>query len=185
VSGEYLSFLKKEHDWVEFRFLPKTSPIEGFPDFLEPSMYGWKLWILRTMCSEMALEDELIIYTDAGTTWIAKPTDMLQVVQQNGVCLIRDRNQINRFWCSETMCSEMAVTEAEKDANQIQAACIGFRGGSEKAMTFFEEAYTWGSKKSCLFGLKWLPERLATAKHGLVAGTGEEETHTGRRHQKR
>ena len=165
VSGEYLSFLKREHNWVEFRFLPKTSPVEGFPDFFEPSMYGWKLWILRTMCSEMALEDELIIYTDAGTTWIAKPTDMLQVVQQNGLCFVRDRNQINRFWCSETMCSEMTVTEEEKDANQIQAACIGFKGGSVKAMTLFEEAYRWGSKKSCLFGQKWSSEGIKGHRH--------------------
>ena len=165
VSGEYLTFLKREHSWVEFRHLPKTSPIEGFPDFLEPSMYGWKLWILKTMCSEMALEDDLVIYIDAGTTWIAKPTDMLQVAEQNGVCLVRDRNQINRVWCSEAMCAEMAVTEGEKDANQIQAACIGFKVGSQKAVTFFDEAYTWGSKRSCLFGPKWIPGQVKGHRH--------------------
>jgi alpha(1,3/1,4) fucosyltransferase len=165
VSGEYLTFLKREHDWVDFRHLPETSPVEGFPDFFEPSMYGWKLWILKTMCSEMALEDDLVIYTDAGTTWIFKPTDMLQVAEQNGVCLVRDRNQINRFWCSEAMCSEMAVTEEEKDANQIQAASIGFKVGSQKAMTFFDEAYTWGSKKSCLFGEKWVPGQVKGHRH--------------------
>jgi hypothetical protein len=165
VSGEYLTFLKREHDWVEFRHLPKISPVEGFPDFFEPSMYGWKLWILKTMCSEMALEDDLVVYTDAGTTWISKPTDMLQVAAQNGVCLVRDRNQINRSWCSEAMCSEMTVTEEEKDANQIQAACIGFKVGSQKAMAFFEEAYTWGSKKSCLFGEKWIPGQVKGHRH--------------------
>jgi GR25 family glycosyltransferase involved in LPS biosynthesis len=179
VSGEYLSFLKKEHDWVEFRHLPKTSPIEGFPDFFEPSMYGWKLWILKTMCSEMFLEDDLVIYTDAGTTWISRPTDMLQVAEQNGVCLIRDRNQINRSWCSEDMCSEMTVTEEEKNANQIQAACIGFKAGSQKAVKFFDEAYQWGSKKSCLFGLKWQPDRIDTAQNGLIVGTGQ---YNGHRH---
>ena len=165
VSGDHLAFLQKEHAWVDFRFLPEVSPVEGFPDFFEPSMYGWKLWILKTMCSEVELEGDLVVYTDAGTTWIARPTDMLQVAEQNGVCLVRDRNQFNRSWCSDAMCSEMAVTEGEKDVNQIQAGCIGFKVGSEKASVFFDEAYRWGSKKSCLFGPKWLPEGIKGHRH--------------------
>lgn len=179
VSEDDIMPLKVAHSWVEFCWIPKESPVEGFPDFLEPSMYGWKLWILKTVCEDVELEGELVVYTDAGATWIHMPTDMLQVVGENNVCLIRDRNQINRFWCSDEMCSEMAVTENEKETNQIQAACIGFKAGSEKATAFFEEAYRWGSKKSCLFGDKWLPQHAKTSQNVYVVGTGE---YNGHRH---
>lgn len=153
VSG---SPLAERWPWVEWLPLPSVSPVAGFPDFFKPDQFGWKLWLLRQTCTDADLEGDLVLYTDAGASWISLPTEMLQNAEQRGLCLMRDRNNSNRFWCSEDMVRAMSVTEKELGEFQCQAAAIAFRAGSAEAVSFFEEAYTWGSKKECLFGPKWV-----------------------------
>jgi alpha(1,3/1,4) fucosyltransferase len=154
--GQDVSGTPERWPWVEFRPLPSLSPVEGFPDFFKPDQFGWKLWLLRQTCADADLEGDLILYTDAGASWISLPTEMLQNADQRGLCLLRDRNNINRFWCSPDMVQTMSVTEKELAEFQCQAGAIAFRAGAPEAQAFFEEAYTWGSKKECLFGPKWI-----------------------------
>jgi len=147
--------LAAKYPWVEFCRLPATSPVPDFPDFFQPDQFGWKLWMLRETARDPDLDGDLVLYTDAGATWISLPTEMLQIADQRGVCLVRDRNQLNRTWCSADMVKAMSVTEEELDQFQCQAAAIAFKAGSEAAGALLEEAYTWGSRRDCLFGPKW------------------------------
>jgi len=134
--------------WVEVRRLGQE-PFEGM---FEPAMFGWKLWLLHDLCHDPDLEGDPVLYADAGALWLHVPQDMLTVVQQSGLCLIKDRSQINRHWCSNSMVKEMGVTASELEMHQLLAGFIGFQAGHSRSIRLFDEALKWGSKKSCLFG---------------------------------
>jgi len=153
--------------WTTVRRLGKAPT--AFPDMFEPKMFGWKLWLLHAMCHDPMFEGTPIIYADAGSNWLALPRDMLSVIQQSGVCLIKDKTQINRTWCQASMVQEMGLTEAELAEHQLMAGFVGFQGGHPAAQRLFDEALMWGSKKSCLFG-------------PYVAGVGTDGKPFGHRH---
>ena len=166
VPDEQGANLLKLFPWIQVRSVPDTSPVQDFPDFLEPSQFGWKLWLLKELCHDRSLTGKQIIYTDSASVWLSLPEEMLSIVRQKGVCLVADTEQMNRVWCSEDMVKTMNVTKEELDQNQLMAAFIGFEAGSETATRLFEEAFFWGSKKSCLFGPKFfLKER---PKDGVI-----------------
>jgi GR25 family glycosyltransferase involved in LPS biosynthesis len=139
-----------KYAWVEYKRLPPAP--DSFPDMFEPKMFGWKLWLLHDVCHDPELQGDPVIYADAGSSWISVPQDMLSVVQESGVCLIKDRSQKNVNWCSESMVQEMGVTASELGECQLSAATLGFQAGHPKAIRLLDEALKWGSKKSCLFG---------------------------------
>ena len=142
--------LEREFPWVAFRTLPNPPP--AFPDQFEPTMFGWKLWLLHDTCHDPDLEGDPILYADAGSLWISVPTDMLSLVEQSGLCLVRDRDQTNRRWCSKEMVDHMGVTDSELEAHQLTAATLGFQAGHPAALRLLDEALFWGSKKEVLFG---------------------------------
>ena len=151
VSDEQRGELEAKYPFFEARRLPAKSPVEGFPDFFEPAMFGWKLWILKELGSE--LKGDLILYTDAGISWTSLPSDMLQTAYREGVCLLEDWTQINKFWCSKAFVERLSVTEKELEAQQILASSIAFRAGSPLAVRLFDEAFRIASIRDCLFGL--------------------------------
>ena len=136
--------------WVQIRRLPE--PPAAFPDMYEPKMFGWKLQILHDLCHEEELTGIPVLYADAGAMWITMPQDMLTTIHESGVCLVKDRNQINRHWCSEPMVKAMGVSLEELEQNQLMASVIGFKAGSVAAQQLFDEALKWGSQKEVLFG---------------------------------
>uniref|UniRef100_A0A6C0K141 Alpha-(1,3)-fucosyltransferase FucT N-terminal domain-containing protein n=1 Tax=viral metagenome TaxID=1070528 RepID=A0A6C0K141_9ZZZZ len=150
VTQEQECALKERFDWITVHRLGE--PPSDFPDMFEPRFFGWKLALLKEVCADPDLEGDAVIYADAGVSWTAMPDQMLQVLDQTGVCLVSDPTQINRPWCSPAMVEAMQVTDREREAQQLQAATIGFVAGSKEASALFEEAFTWGSKRECLFG---------------------------------
>jgi len=152
VGEEHRSSLLKQFPWIQVRSVPDRSPVPGFPDFLEPSQFGWKLWLLKELCHDRSLSQKQILYTDCATVWLSLPEEMLSVAKKEGVCLMTDQEQINRTWCSEEMVQTMNVTEAELDQHQLVAGFIAFTVAAGTAKSLFDEAYEWGSKRECLFG---------------------------------
>ena len=150
VSEKAIETLDERFPWLQIQHLP--APPESFPEMFKPSMFGWKPWLLHDLCHDPVLDGQVIVYADAGSTWIAMPDDMLTVVQQAGVCLIKDRSQINRHWCSESMVQEMGVSPQELEQHQLMAGFVGFRANHPSANRLFDEALKWASKQSVLFG---------------------------------
>ena len=150
VSLEQEQALKERFDWITVKHLPEPPP--NFPDMFEPKFFGWKLAILKEVCADPDLEGDAVLYCDAGVSWIRMPDQMLQILDQVGVCLVTDPTQINRPWCSPPMVDSMQVTDKELEAQQLQAATIGFVAGSAEATRMFEEAFEWGSRRECLVG---------------------------------
>ena len=144
--------LKSKFPWIQCRRIPSLSPLQGFPDFLEPVMFGWKLWILKDICNDVSFRGRPILYTDSATVWLRLPEEMLSIVKQKGVCLTLDTTQINRAWCSSDMVKEMSVTDAELAEHQLMAGFVGFEAGHPAALKLVDDAYMWGSKRECLFG---------------------------------
>ena len=143
--------LRKRFPFLETRRLPSTSPVAGFDDFFTPFMYGWKLWILKTLCAEL---EGLVLYTDAGASWVSLPGEMLRIADKDGVCVLTDTEHTNRGYCSKEMVQAMAVTEKELDQRQLMAGFVAFRAKSEAATQLFDEVFRWASKRECLFGIK-------------------------------
>jgi GR25 family glycosyltransferase involved in LPS biosynthesis len=136
--------------WVQICRLPE--PPAAFPDMYEPKMFGWKLQILHDLCLEEELAGMPVLYADAGAMWLSVSQDMLAVIHQSGICLVKDRTQINRHWCSNALIKAMGVTPEELEQNQLMASVIGFKAGSSAAKQLFDEALKWGSRKEVLFG---------------------------------
>jgi hypothetical protein len=113
--------------------------VEGFPDFFEPAQFGWKLWILKELGSE--LKGDLVLYTDAGISWTSLPTEMLQTASREGVCLLEDWTQLNKFWCSKAFCDTLSVTDKELEARQVLGGLVTFRAGSPLACRLLDEAF--------------------------------------------
>jgi len=152
VSDEQIGAMVAKYPFFEARRLPAESPVEGFPDFFEPAQFGWKLWILKELGSELP-SGSLVLYTDAGISWTSLPSEMLQTAYKEGVCLLEDWTQINKFWCSKTFCDTLSVTEKELEARQVLGGLVAFRAGSPLATRLFDEAFRIGSQKDCLFGV--------------------------------
>jgi hypothetical protein len=136
--------------WLQIKWLPE--PPASFPDMFEPKMFGWKLRILHDVCLEEELAGTPVLYADAGAMWVSMPQDMLNVISQSGICLVKDRTQINRHWCSDALVKAMGLTSEELEENQLMASVIGFKAGSSTAKHLFHEALQWGSRKEVLFG---------------------------------
>jgi GR25 family glycosyltransferase involved in LPS biosynthesis len=152
ISDEEEAKLRALYDWVTYKRLPHSSPVPDFPDFWTPKMFGWKLWILKTTCDDASLANRLVLYSDAGAVWIDFPAPMIKVASQEGVCLLIDKEQINRNWCSPEMVRAMNVNEKELAQHQLMAFTLGFVAGHPVAKRLFDEAFLWGSKRECLFG---------------------------------
>ncbi len=143
--------LKKRFSWVETRRLRKDT-VDEFPDFWDIRTFGWKLVILEELSRDESLTGSLIVYTDSGAQWIRLPEELLHKGWKEGVCLVEDSEQINRYWCSPEMVAAMAVTEEELAGQQLMAGFIVFKGRSKEAMRLFSEALMWGKKREVLHG---------------------------------
>jgi GR25 family glycosyltransferase involved in LPS biosynthesis len=152
VPEDTIDALKERFSFAMFKSLPTAAP---FPDFWEPHNYGWKLWILQELAVMPELTGVMIMYTDAASFLCRWPKDWMFAAQDHGVCLLEDPREENRRWCSTEFCAALDVTEAELNAQQIQAATICFRAGSQEAVRLFTAAFQVGSRREALVGPKW------------------------------
>lgn len=153
VSAEEEAALQGAHrEGVTYRRLPTESPVAGFPDFWEPKMFGWKVWLLQQICRDERLAGRTIIYSDAGAVWTQIPSQWIEVAQKEGVCLLIDKEQINRHWCTPEMVAAMSVTERELQQNQLIAGYQAFVAGHPVARRLYDEQFEWASRRECLFG---------------------------------
>ena len=156
ITTEKKTALSIKYPWIELRTVPSISPNPDFPDFWETHHFGWKLWILNNMCNDEHLYGCPIIYTDIGAQWLKLPHEFILSGYDNGVCVMKDSENINKYWCSESMIQEMSVTTEELSSHQILAGFISFQAGHPTAVHFFKEALQWGLKKSVICGRRLL-----------------------------
>ena len=146
--------LQERFGFATFKFLP--TDISPFPDFWEPQHYGWKLWILQEVAVSPDFAGSMVMYMDAGTFLCRWPKDWMLAGQAHGVCLLEDPREENRRWCSSEFCTAMSVSDQELSSQQIQAATICFRAGSQEAVRLFTAAFQVAGNRSALVGQKWV-----------------------------
>jgi GR25 family glycosyltransferase involved in LPS biosynthesis len=167
VSAEQEEGVQKAHrEGVTYRRLPADSPVAGFPDFWEPTMFGWKTWILRETCRDERLAGRTIIYSDAGAVWIKIPAEWIDAAQKEGILLFVDNEQKNKHWCTAEMIAAMNVTERELEQNQLTAGFQIFVADHPVPRRLYEEQFTWASKRECLIG----PFETGTDREGHPVG---------------
>ena len=150
----YNSLISKNSDFIFIR-VPELE-VPDFPDFWEPQHFAWKSWLYLTVVSTAPYKDKLIFYMDVGISMLKIPHKyILTVLQENGIAVIEDNTQINKHWCHEIFCSALSVTDAEKSENQIWAGSMIFIGGSELALKFFSETFTFAKQRPIIVGSKW------------------------------
>ena len=163
--------------------------LEVFDDVADPSHYAWKLWNYKTLVHMEECKGRVVWYFDVGALFVRFPFAFLDNARNKGVCVVEDKTQINRHWCHADFCNALAVTDAEKDAHQILGGVMAFVGGHAKAMEFFDEAWSYGRRRSVIVGRKWtgvgedgkpyghrhdqsILSILATRRSGTGTGTG-------------
>lgn len=158
VKEETKKKLQERYTWIELVDIDKNF-VEPYPEFL--NNFGWKLWLLNKVVSDESLKDKLILYTDAGATWLSLPDELIYKTYRNGICVLQ-REDTNLQWCSEECIEEMKITDSELNKSQIYGGLIGFMVGNELAKKIFNEAYTLSQNKNILLGRKFagfLPNR--------------------------
>jgi len=168
VSDSSLKMTQEKFSDVEFIRFPTATPA-GFPDFWEAKHYAWKLWILDTVAREEALQGHLIFYMDCASVLLRWPTEWLQDAFNNGVALLEDSMQKNKYWCHETFCDLLKVTAQEKEEQQLWAGSCAFIAGHPTANKLFADAYKLGQDPDVVVGDKW-------------TGIGPDGHPTGHRH---
>lgn len=155
VPENVMKSLKENYLGIEFQYLPAEVPEGAFADYWAPEHYAWKLWILKNLVNTSVTNDTLVIYFDAGAMMTQMPIKMLEIAASKGICLIEDKTQKNKFWCSESFNEHVEPTEAELEAYQLMAAIIVFKIGSAAAKSLLDEAYQLSLNSDIIVGPKW------------------------------
>ena len=146
--------LYKEFSWVKFNRFPKDAST-SFPDLWEPKHFAWKLWIYQHMVNRVDHAGKLCMYIDSGIFMCRWPVDWMQIARNEGICLINDTHQINKHWCHQEFCKELAVTDTEKKENQVLGGICAFVVGHTAPVKLFTDAWKLGQKRELIVGPKW------------------------------
>ena len=155
VSEGVAKSLKENYMGVDFEYLPSDVPDGAFADYWAPEHYAWKLWILKELVNKTVNNETIVMYFDAGAMMTQLPLNMIDIAISKGICLIEDKTQKNKFWCSESFKDHVEPTEVELEANQLMAAIIVFKIGSVGTMGLLNEAYTLSLNRDIIVGPKW------------------------------
>lgn len=154
ISYSAVNIATETYSFAEFIRFPSETP-EGFDDFWDPTHYAWKLWIYNTVVNDPSIKDHLVFYMDSASVLVRWPLQWIQKALETGVSLLDDHTQINASWCHSKFCEELAVTDQEKQSNQIAACLILFVAGHPVATELFSSAYKWATIRKVVTGKKW------------------------------
>jgi len=156
VDERSFNGLRSEYPKVEFQRLPiKTVRADGFPDLWDAQHFAWKLWISKSIVEDASLQNTLVWYMDCASIIVRWPEAWITEAVRAGVCMLEDKEQKNYQWCHKEFCKELAVTDAEKNSQQIWAGSIVFVAGAELPWKVFQESWTWAQKRHVIVGPKW------------------------------
>ena len=154
VNETTFQTLQTTFTYATFHRLPTDTP-PGFSDYWAPEHFAWKLWILHTINQNVIYKGRLIVYMDSGVFVSRLPKPWLQLVEEEGICLLEDPRQLNEQWCHEAFCKALQVTSEELKTHQLWAGCFAFVHGNETATKLVEEAYKWSNHRDVIVGPKW------------------------------
>ena len=152
ITEETRANLFETYPFVSFEYVPADWTPPNFPDFWEPTNYGWKLWVYHTLVKRESLRGSMILYMDAGSVLCRWPTQWIGLAAQHGICFLEDPREENDRWCGDLFCSRLNVTDEERTMKQIVAGILCFRSGHAAATKLFEEAFTLAQDKDILVG---------------------------------
>jgi GR25 family glycosyltransferase involved in LPS biosynthesis len=144
--------LFETYPFASFEYVPADWTPPNFPDFWEPTHYGWKLWIYHTLVKRESLQGSMILYMDAGSVLCRWPTAWIGQAAEHGICFLEDPREENDRWCGDLFCSHLKVTDEERAMKQIVAGILCFRSGHPAATKLFEEAFALAQDKDILVG---------------------------------
>ena len=154
IPEDSLKTFAETHPYVLFNPIPTVAP-DTFSDMWNPQHFVWKIWLYNTLSHEVALQNRMVFYMDAGCFMCRWPTEWLLKAQANDICFLEDSHQTNEQWCHKEFCDALAVTQEEKRDRQVVAGILIFRAGSAKAKALFAAAWEWAQKRSVIVGDKW------------------------------
>jgi len=158
VPDDTFKTLSESFQCATFVRVPDTQPPAGaeqFQDFWAPEHYAWKLWLYNELVRDASIKGKMVLYLDAGAFMCRWPKAWLLKAQEAGVCMLEDRDQENRRWCSPSFVAALGVTEAEMDRQQRQGGLMCFRAGHPFPANFFAQAYEWAKRRDVIAGPKW------------------------------
>jgi len=166
VSDTQLSLFRSDHSEVEFKRIPASYKVPGFPDLWNPQHFAWKLWIYQTLVQEASLQNTLIWYMDVASIIVRWPESWFSIVKRDSICVLEDKEQKNDQWCHEVFCKRLNVTADELATQQIWAGGMAFLGGAKQPWNLFKEAWVYGQERDVIVGPKWAGIRPDGKHHG-------------------
>lgn len=154
IPDSICSNIQNRHKWITIRRFPKES-LPDFEDWLAPEHYAWKLYIHQELVKEKELAGATVFYVDSGAFVCRLPTEAMKLANEKGVCVIDDNTQKNLYWCHQTFCEKLQVTEDEKNQNQILAGLLVYKAGHPVAISLFDTAWSNGKQRDIIVGKKW------------------------------
>ena len=154
VNETAFETLKSTFTYANFVRLPTETP-PGFAEYWAPEHFAWKLWILHTVNQNTSYKGRLVVYMDSGVFVSRLPKPWLQLVEEEGICVLEDPRQLNEQWCHDEFCKALQVTSDELKSHQIWAGCLAFVHGDIKASKLVEDAYEWSKQRHVIVGPKW------------------------------
>ena len=154
VPDESKKKLLETFSFVEFRYLPSETP-EHFSDIWSPEHYAWKIYIYQHLANDKSLKDKMIFYSDSGSFLCRWPSEYLKKTQDNDICVLEDDEQYNEQWCHAKSVELMNINSEELKQQQIVGGILAFRAGSEKVISYFNEAWKYAQMRDVIVGEKW------------------------------
>jgi GR25 family glycosyltransferase involved in LPS biosynthesis len=154
VNEDVVQELTKEFGWMRFHRFPEMK-VDAFDDFWNPQHFAWKLWILNEMATRKDLSGKMVLYLDSGAFMCRWPIDWMYIAKERGICFLEDPRETNDRWCSDIFCKKLAVSQEEKNQQQLWAGAIAFEAGNTLPVELFKEALKWGKDREVIAGPKW------------------------------
>lgn len=158
VTDSSIASAHSLYSFAEFIRFPSDIYPSTFTDFWNPMHYAWKLWIYKAVVTDPTIHGKTVFYMDSGSILVGWPTTQIQWVkqaQESGISFLDDCRQKNRNWCHTLFCDTLAVTESEKESQQIAACLILFVAGHPRATKLFTDAFALGQQREIVVGEKW------------------------------
>jgi lipopolysaccharide biosynthesis glycosyltransferase len=112
-----------------------------------PSDYAFKCYAVHWGAEKA----ENILWLDAGVMALGPIDEMYDIIENNNIFLVEDKNHRNSRWTHEKCREIMKASDSELNDFQLSAGILGYKKNG-KYQSFINDAYEFSKIKECISG---------------------------------
>jgi hypothetical protein len=123
--------------------------VVDFPDGvnMDPSDYAFKCYAVHWGSEK----GNNVLWLDAGVMALGPIDEMYEIIENDNVFLVEDRNHRNISWTHEKCREIMQATDSELNDFQLSAGILGYKKNG-KYQSFINDSYEFSKIKECISG---------------------------------